>query len=249
MLIVSDTAPGTSERSWLEGGHLHALPSFAWEAGAPLVVVAPHPDDEVLGAAGLLRVAARSGSAIVIVAVTDGEASHPGTRWCGERLAARRRAESAEALDRLAIGPVDVVRCSLPDGAVADHEDRLAGMLRDLLGPASCCAATWRFDGHPDHDATGRAAARAATATGATLLEHPIWAWHWATPDGGLPLGRARRLDLSIADHRAKGRAIAAFTSQIEPLGTRPEERAVLPPAVRARFERRFEVHLCESPT
>jgi hypothetical protein len=48
--------------------------------------------------------------------------------------------------------------------------------------PGDLCLATWRGDGHPDHEAVGRAAARAARFVGATLWEFPVWAWHWARP-------------------------------------------------------------------
>jgi LmbE family N-acetylglucosaminyl deacetylase len=38
-----------------------------------MVVIAPHPDDEVLGAGGLIAAQAFLGVEIVVVAVTDGE--------------------------------------------------------------------------------------------------------------------------------------------------------------------------------
>ncbi|HEX3705667.1 MAG TPA: PIG-L family deacetylase, partial [Mycobacteriales bacterium] len=41
------------------------------------VVVAAHPDDEVLGAGGLMMKLARMGCPMVVVWATDGEASHP----------------------------------------------------------------------------------------------------------------------------------------------------------------------------
>ena len=47
--------------------------------GSRLVVVAPHPDDEILGAGGLLAATARAGRDLLLVAVTDGQASHPGS--------------------------------------------------------------------------------------------------------------------------------------------------------------------------
>ena len=249
MLTVSDTDLGTPEPVWLSSPVLHELPPLELIAGRRLVVVAPHPDDEILGAGGLMVAADRLGSEVTVVAVTDGEASHPGTAWTGARLAARRRGESRQALERLGLGQVDVVRCAIPDGAVASHERRLAGLLRELVDRDTCVATTWRGDGHPDHEATGRAAATAAAGTGAALLEHPVWAWHWATPSLGLPIERARRLDLDETVRRAKVRAIGSFRSQIAPLGPEPHDAAILPPAIRARFERSFEVHLCETPT
>jgi LmbE family N-acetylglucosaminyl deacetylase len=249
MLTVSDVDLGTPESVWSSSPVLHGLAPLALVAGRPLVVVAPHPDDEILGAAGLMLAAHDLGADIMVVAVTDGEASHPGTSWTGARLAARRRAESREALDRLGLAGTEVVRLGVPDGGVAAYEQRLRDRLRELVPGDAYVATTWRGDGHPDHEATGRATAGAAAATGATLIEHPIWAWHWATPASGLPFEQAVRLDLDEDVRLAKVGAIAAFTSQIAPMGPRPEEAAILPPAVRARFERPFEVHLRTAAT
>ena len=44
--------------------------------GERVVVVAPHPDDEVLAAGGLMRWMACRGREVLVVGVTDGEASH-----------------------------------------------------------------------------------------------------------------------------------------------------------------------------
>lgn len=243
MLIVSETDLGTPEDRWLGHPALSHLPRMTAPLAdaSRLVVVAPHPDDEVLGVAGLLLHAARAGLPVTIVAVTDGEASHPGSAWTGERMATRRRAESASALRHLGLADARVHRCAIGDGTVADHEDQLVEVLGDLLEPGSICVATWRRDGHPDHDATGRAAACAVATSDARLLEHPIWAWHTATPEQGLPLDRAVRLDLAPDQVAIKARAVAAFRSQIHPVGPETADRPVLPPEVRARFERAFE--------
>jgi LmbE family N-acetylglucosaminyl deacetylase len=50
-------------------------------------------------------------------------------------------------------------------------------------------SAPWRHDGHPDHDAAGRAATIASAAAGAPLLQYLVWAWHWADPEGDDPPG------------------------------------------------------------
>jgi LmbE family N-acetylglucosaminyl deacetylase len=235
---------GTPEQTWRAWRAMGAWPVIgvdaviAGEGGARPLVVAAHPDDEVLGAGGLL---ARIGDA-EIVAVTDGEASHPGSLAVDRgELAARRRRETEEALRRLGVGRPVVHRLGQPDGAV--DEVALTGVLCELLGPDRWCVATWRLDGHPDHEAVGRAAARACRARGARLLEYPVWTWHWARPgDERVPWQRCRRLPLSPAEQAAKRDAVAAFESQIRPLGPDPADAAVLPPEVLARFDRPFEV-------
>ena len=42
-----------------------------------MVVIAAHPDDEVLGVGGTMAVLAAGGAQLRLIAVTDGEASHP----------------------------------------------------------------------------------------------------------------------------------------------------------------------------
>jgi len=230
---------GTAEADWARWPGLAGLaPLDLAGAGCPLIV-APHPDDEVLGAGGLL---ARLGGELV--AVTDGEASHPGsTVLAAGRLAGLRRAETAEALAALGRPGTVVHHLAQPDGAV--DEPLLTGQLAELLRPGRWCVATWRGDGHPDHEAVGRAAAAACGATGARLVEYPVWAWHWSGPgDGRLPFDRARRLDLDDATQAAKRIAIDCFTTQVRPLGPDPADAAVLPPTVLARFTRAFEVYL-----
>ncbi|XVU21159.1 PIG-L deacetylase family protein [Actinoplanes sp. CA-054009] len=232
---------GTAEATWRAWPAMAEWPELALEPGPrPPVVVAPHPDDEILGVAGLM---AALGD-VRLVAVTDGEASHPGsTVYAPERLAAIRREETAEAMARLGLGRSAVVRLGQPDGGV--DEAALTETLAGLLGADQWCLATWRGDGHPDHEAVGRAAARACARTGARLLEYPIWTWHWATPgDARVPWERARRVPLEPHLLAAKQAAIEAFPSQIHPLGPDPADAAILPPHVLARFARPFEVVL-----
>ncbi len=192
-----------------------------------------------------MRVLVDTGASVTVVAVTDGEASHPGSPVARGDLARVRRREAAEAQRRLGLA-APVVHLGLPDGGVARHEEAVARALHDVLDEDAICVTPWRHDGHPDHDATGRASAVAARRRGARHLEYPVWAWHWAVPAGDpardLPWAGGRRQDLPLTVQRAKGRAIDAFASQIAPLGDDPNGLVVLPAPVLARFRRPFEV-------
>ena len=104
----------------------------------------------------------------------------------------------------------------MPDGSVSVDESRVADEIAALLRPGDTCVATWRDDGHPDHEAVGRAAATACARVGALLLEYPVWTWHWAHPgDDRVPWARAARLDLASVVGAAKRRAMACFVSQV----------------------------------
>jgi LmbE family N-acetylglucosaminyl deacetylase len=192
-----------------------------------------------------MRQLARAGATIVLIAITDGEASHPRSPTVSRaQLVELRAAERSRALAALGLANIAVIRLGVPDGGVADAAGLIEAIAPRLRG-ADVCLAPWIHDGHPDHDATGRAALDACARAGVVLVQYPVWAWHWARPaSDDLPWARARTVALDRDALAAKRAAIAAYRSQIAPLSAAPGDEAILPPAVRARFERSFELVL-----
>lgn len=233
-------APGTPERSWRSWPALQQLPAADPAAWPSAAVVAAHPDDEVLGVGGTMAVLAAAGARLRLIAVTDGEASHPGSDPAA--VAATRIAESAAALRLLGAEHAEVVRLRFPDTAVAGHEDELCARLGELCAGFDVCLVPWAGDAHADHDAAGRAARRAARPD-RLVLSYPIWMWHWAGPaDPRVPWPRACQIPLAAAIAARKRAAIGAFTSQLARRG--PGLGPVLPPGVVAHFTRAQEVLL-----
>ena len=69
----------------------------------------------------------------------------------------------------------------LPDGSLSTHARSVVEALVDIIGRGgdrTLLVAPFRHDGHPDHEAAGRAAAVTASRTDALLREYPIWLWH-----------------------------------------------------------------------
>ena len=189
-----------------------------------VVVVAPHPDDEIIGAAGLMRLARQTGRRVDIVAVTDGEASHARSkRITPADLRRRRLHERVTALRCCRLDGVAVHRLRLPDGDVDRHVDTLAAALERWTDADTVLVAPSSDDGHPDHEATS-AAARLACRTGGALWEMPIWARVTDAATAG-PIDHVVELGTFAA---AKRRAIACFVSQIHPLGPGPFDGPVL---------------------
>ncbi len=244
--VADDEHEGTPESVWMAGGFLDGLPELEEPTTSQVVVVAPHPDDEVLGAGGLIANACQRGALVTVVAVTDGEGSHPHVPILAPAELVKRRAEEAQvALRRLTSIEVKRVRLGLPDGGVADHEQRLASALGEVLGPHALCLAPWDHDGHPDHDAAGRAAASACGLTGATLLSYLVWTWHWSHPaDPEVPWSSGRRWVLDQATSDRKRWAVDAFASQLRPVTDDPREQPPLPAAAVTHWLRPFEVYL-----
>lgn len=239
--------PGTSLAQWQASERLARVPTITHRqlvpAGQRLVVVAPHPDDEVLGCAGILAGMQGREAGVLLIAVTDGEASHPQSRhWNPTRLRQQRPKESMRALAcmGLDVTALDWQRLGLPDSGVAGQEALLIERLMALIRPHDRVITTWRLDGHCDHEATGRATACAVAQQGACLIEVPVWAWHWARPDDArIPWARAHKYRLEPQVLAQKRQAIAAHVSQVSPEGQAP---AVLSRETLERLLQPFEL-------
>jgi LmbE family N-acetylglucosaminyl deacetylase/SAM-dependent methyltransferase len=195
-----------------------------------VVAVAAHPDDQTLGAGGLLAaVAALPGIEVSVVVLTDGEASHPRSpTHAPDQLAAVRREECRHALDQLGPG-LAATHLGVADGEVAAAEESCTDRLTELVGDGRgvLLLAPFRHDGHPDHEAAGRVAAAAASRTGARLLEYPVWFWHWAQPEEA-PWASFVRFTLDPAALDAKRRAVTEHRSQVAGLSDRAGDEPLL---------------------
>ena len=225
---------------------LHGTPESRWESvlqHAPamplpcpaILVVSPHPDDEVLGAGGLIGTATRTGHRVSVLSVTDGEAAYPG--WKGlDRI---RRREVSDALSVLAAQRVSIQRLNIPDGRVDGHRATLFEALEQRLSPDTLLVAPFERDGHPDHDATGEVCCEIARVRGVPLWRYPIWLWHHGDPERFREAEWGRFMLDDAAVH-AKARAITCFDSQIRPSGREP----IVPGHVLHYFRRRYETFL-----
>ena len=95
------------------------------------LVVAPHPDDEVLGCGGTIIRIRRLGVPVAIVFLTDGEASHAG-RVPPSELASIRRREATEAAEVLGVPAEQLTFLGFPDGALAEHGPALATRVAEI---------------------------------------------------------------------------------------------------------------------
>ena len=238
---------GQCESAWRASPWLAALdeqpPTQLLQGRHRVVLLSPHPDDETLACGGLLRAASEARLDIQLVAVTDGEACYPGdAAWTPARLRDVRPREVMQAFDALGVR-AQVQRLGLPDGGVGSHAAALEAALRTLLQPGDLVLAPWEQDGHPDHDAVGRAALAVAAQPGMRLLRYPVWAWHWLSPHTHRAPFDAIRMPLTPDTVARKQRAIACFASQLQSDAPRAPA-PILPPHVVQRFHRPFEVYL-----
>ena len=176
-----------------------------------IVVVAPHPDDEVLACGLLLATAVERGLPVRIIAVTDGEAAYPGHD--PDELARLRRREQLAALAELGIGADAVHRLGLPDGRVGDHLATLADAIGAHCSTGTLLVAPSVHDWHPDHEACGEAIRRLPDTSWTASWSSLFWAHHH--PERLVSSHpRLLRLEGTERQRAARQRAVAQHRSQ-----------------------------------
>ena len=216
---LRETVPATAAVKAME-----ALPLAAVNAltrGRPLLILAPHPDDESIGCGGTIAAARAAGVDVHVLILTDGAASHPGSSaYPPARLRSLRESEARAAVDCLGVPPDNIRFFGLPDGAAPHDGPGFAAAARGIIriieahGVATV-ATTSPYDRHPDHRACFRMALAACEATSTRLYHFPIWNLA-PKPAERVPRGPICGFRVAIGDQLPhKRRAIAAYRSQI----------------------------------
>lgn len=226
------------------GGHRCALDRLGRAHPTDtFLVVAAHPDDEVIGLGATLGALVARGSRVRVLHVTDGAPRdptlRPTLRDCTRSEAASVRAREVAA--SLRAGGLDPGAILVPSLGVPDLEATLAiveiarGLSRRFEELTPNVVITHPYEGgHPDHDAVAlavHAAVRMSARHGVPLRLAEMSSYH-ASPEGEaleassfLPSPQAicTSLHEGRLDERARARKRAmldAFTSQAEVLAS-----------------------------
>jgi LmbE family N-acetylglucosaminyl deacetylase len=173
-----------------------ATTSFPPEKRTRLTVLAPHPDDEALGAGGLIQQAIAAGVEVRVVFGTDGDNNPWPQRWverrwtidedCRRRLGALRRAEALRSLEVLGVPAAHAVFLGLPDAGLLrlwkrGDEAALGEFVRLFESqPPDVLIVPSVFDRHADHRGMFHYAQAALARCGIaprqfSYLIHPGW--------------------------------------------------------------------------
>jgi LmbE family N-acetylglucosaminyl deacetylase len=195
-------------------------------SGRSCLIVAPHPDDETIGAG--IWMDRHSDWDITLLHVTDGSPRDGGdARSAGlssrRAYAEARRRELHEALGMLAPGRRRCRVLSYVDKESILHVEEIitrTAALIEKLRPATVLSPAYE-GGHPDHDATALALALARTRV-SYRFRHQEYTLYHAGRDGEMTSGEflqsdptaAEVLRLTEAEQRKKRKMMAAFTTQ-----------------------------------
>lgn len=194
-----------------------------------LLVIAPHPDDEIIGCGLIAYETVKRGGTVWVAFATNGEgprsAPHQGS------MAEVRHSEATTATAVLGIKSKNVRWLNLPDSNLTAHEDQLVLFVEEIveLCKPNVVLVTASSDPHPDHAALGRAARRAVLVTHTALFEYMIWGWYdprsWlrilirtrdaSTSGADLPFGAVKFQSRDGLE--CKRRALSCYLSQLGP--------------------------------
>lgn len=214
------------------------LPSIAaMESNvAPILVLAPHPDDESLGCGGTITLLTQAGAAVDVLYLTRGEfgleAPEASTPEARQHLAETRMREAHAACCILGVRQVDFLDGA--DGRLAESP-HLAADLHGRLkeGEYGRVFCPWPHDRHPDHQATFRLLQRALRNDNAPLHVWLYEVWTPLLPTICVPIDstmvikveaiRAHKSQLACLDYLSAFQGLAAYRSLACP-GTRYAE-------------------------
>ncbi len=182
----------------------------------PVVVLAPHMDDEVIGCGGTLLRHIAAGARVCVVYLTDGRRGNPDlyesraspdeVRAAELALVEQRKAESREAAQVLGIH--ELVFLDAPDTQL-QATDQIAARVREVIDQhrAAYVYLPSPLDTHDDHWATNlvldRALRNSTERCQAIFRGYEVWSPLWAN----------RVVDIT-EQIDAKSRALACFVSQ-----------------------------------
>lgn len=184
------------------------------------IIVAPHPDDEVIGCGGLISRLISNGITPHIIIMTGGEKSH--SNCCSlkdEEIKAARRQLTCNALHILGIPSDHIHELNFPDGEISPNDLRNITELRQIinkLSPNNILVPHWG-EGWPDHVNSAQIIKKIAPAN-CQIWEYCVWVWYYNVWRG-LNWENASVLKMSKKERILKIKAMETYTAPLAPCG------------------------------
>jgi LmbE family N-acetylglucosaminyl deacetylase len=202
--------------SWLEKHCTFAQPLTL---KGSVAIIAPHPDDEVIGCGGLIARLVSEGRAPQIIVMTGGGGSHAGCcSTKAETIVEARRGLTRRALTILGVPEDHLHELNFPDGGISSacaEVSRLRALLESLR-PGTVLVPHWG-EGWPDHLRTAEMV-KDLCGERTHVVEYCVWMWYynvWRRLDWK----RAAGIVLSEEEHEKKLRAMDAYVTPLAPCG------------------------------
>jgi len=190
-----------------------------------VVIIAPHPDDEVIGCGGLIARLVTERNTPHIIILTGGEGSHRGC--CDietDEIKRERRKLTDNALRVLNVDREFIHELDFPDGDIYSSSkrgassmevDRLEKLLFEIQ-PDTILVPHWG-EGWPDHVNTVKIV-NAIAPKQVSIYEYCVWMWYYNVWRG-LDWKNAFRLRMTPRERQLKLEAMDVYTKLLAPCG------------------------------
>ena len=181
-----------------------------------VLVISPHPDDEVFGCGGLMQSLIQSGRHVELIILSKGEAVHKHCCPDDEERIVRTRAELTDRANGiLCVDSKFIHRLDFPDGGFASVKN-MPNMLNELDELIKEIAPTEVFIPHPyenspDHVAATEIIEDILKDTSIPIYHYCVWTWYHMPIYKILKLKYKNARLLHVANREAKNKSIDVY--------------------------------------
>lgn len=186
-----------------------------------LLIIAPHPDDEVLGCSGLIQRIIKNRKQVYVIILSGGGKSHQDCCHINKStLIDSRRNLSRKAATILELPLNQLYFLDYPDGKISYNnlETQRLQTLIDKISP-DVIFVPHKDEGWSDHIEAGKIV-REIIRTKSTLIqlyEYCVWFWYYNT--WNIDWKNAFVLKMNQREHQMKLKAIDAYIKPLAPCG------------------------------
>lgn len=183
------------------------------------VILAPHPDDEVIGCAGLIQALVERGTPPHVIILTGGEGSHRGCcDISAEDIIKARHQLTITAAKTLGLPLSNIHSLEYPDGGIdiAHSETEKLKVLLTQLSPKALFLPH-NGEGWSDHINVLGIVKKLMKCHVVNIYEYCVWMWYYNV--WKLDNKNARILKMSPSQHKRKLKAIEQYVTPLAPCG------------------------------
>lgn len=218
-----------------------------------VLVIAPHPDDEVFACGGLIEYKIRHQERVDVLFMTNGEASHhgccPGSK---DQVASERNKLAKQALGAIGGHGLQMHWLNLPDGGIASPAmrgfDEQTIVLRNVIEniKPDQILVPHEFDSHCDHVNSNKIAMAAINGLAIEVFFYPVWMLYRFQRKFFFRRVKGRILKLDISQfHSKKLQAISIYENALKSdCPNKTQYIGKLPESLMCEFKRKYEIYI-----
>lgn len=185
------------------------------------LIIAPHPDDEVLGCSGLIQHMIENRKQVHVIILSGGGKSHQSCCRVNEStLIDSRRNLSRKAAEKLGLPLSQLYFLDYPDGNISFNKSETLRLqtLIDKISP-DAIFIPHKGEGWSDHIEAGNIVREIirTKSTPIQLYEYCVWFWYYNV--WNIDWKNAFLLKMNQKEHQLKLKAIDTYTKPLAPCG------------------------------